>query len=117
MKRSPLKRKTRLTPGKTPLKRLALKAKSHPTDPVSVAAIIVRSGGSCERCKSRAGSEPHHIRARSQGRDDSPENLRWLCHECHSWATNHPRAAHFEGVSYSAKWAATGDDSEQLPQG
>lgn len=37
----------------------------------------------CERCGKPATGEPHHIRYRSQGGSDIPENLIQLCFDCH----------------------------------
>lgn len=37
----------------------------------------------CELCELRTGVDPHHLTYRSQGGDDAPENLVWLCRECH----------------------------------
>lgn len=116
MKRSPMKprrkgleRRAELPRSTEPMRKTTLRSKGKPTAKASVAAIRERSGDVCERCHARPGSEPHHVRGRRQGRDDGPENLRWLCHDCHDWATTHPREAHVEGVSYSAKWAARED--------
>lgn len=41
-------------------------------------------GEPCERCELRPGSEVHHEQFRSQGGDDVPANLWWLCRHCHS---------------------------------
>lgn len=32
----------------------------------------------CEICERRKGAHVHHVRFRSQGGDDTPENLLWL---------------------------------------
>ena len=52
--------------------------------------LLERSGGRCEkvfagseRCHGRA-EDPHHIKARSKGRDDRIENLIAVCRTCHS---------------------------------
>jgi HNH endonuclease len=37
----------------------------------------------CELCERRPGTDPHHVQFRSQGGDDTPENLLWLCRLCH----------------------------------
>lgn len=37
----------------------------------------------CERCGLRAGVMLHHRTLRSQGGDDTRENLEWLCPSCH----------------------------------
>ena len=40
----------------------------------------------CETCGQRATGEPHHIRPRSLGGDDTKENLIQLCFKCHRLA-------------------------------
>jgi 5-methylcytosine-specific restriction endonuclease McrA len=37
----------------------------------------------CFDCELRPGTEAHHVRFRSQGGDDDPENLVLLCKSCH----------------------------------
>lgn len=37
----------------------------------------------CEICELRAGVHVHHKVFRSQGGNDEPENLSWLCYACH----------------------------------
>ena len=41
-------------------------------------------GEPCEECELRPGVDAHHITLRSQGGDDVPSNLRWLCRQCHN---------------------------------
>lgn len=48
----------------------------------------------CELCGKKAAGEPHHIRPRSLGGSDIPENLVQLCFDCH-------RAAHDGKLSYT----------------
>jgi hypothetical protein len=58
-----------------------------------VEELADRCNGKCERVKvlnrlhhpacSGWGCDPHHIRRRSQGRDDRLENLAWLSRWCH----------------------------------
>jgi hypothetical protein len=43
-------------------------------------------GEPCERCELRPGVHVHHRTFRSQGGDDIPENMQWLCHICHDAA-------------------------------
>jgi hypothetical protein len=47
-------------------------------------AVRDRAGGMCEveACHSR-GDQAHHRRRRSQGGDDTPANLLWVCSPCH----------------------------------
>lgn len=40
-------------------------------------------GMPCEHCERRPGTDPHHIRFRSQGGPDASWNLLWLCRTCH----------------------------------
>ena len=40
----------------------------------------------CEYCETRRGIHVHHRVFRSQGGDDAPENLVWLCGVCHDEA-------------------------------
>jgi 5-methylcytosine-specific restriction endonuclease McrA len=37
----------------------------------------------CTKCGKERKLDPHHIKLRSRGRDDSPENIEWLCRSCH----------------------------------
>ena len=37
----------------------------------------------CERCGSKVRLEVCHIIPVEAGRDDSPSNIIWLCHDCH----------------------------------
>ncbi len=43
-------------------------------------------GEPCEICERRAGAHVHHKTFRSQGGDDTDENLLWMCIYCHSEA-------------------------------
>ena len=36
-----------------------------------------------QNCPNFSGKEPHHLRPRARGRDDSADNLLALCPECH----------------------------------
>ena len=51
--------------------------------------LVNEQGGLCEKCGSIA-VDAHHLVKRSQGGDDSAENIRLLCRECHlkAHATN-----------------------------
>ena len=40
-------------------------------------------GGRCEVCRTRPGTDPHHVRKRSQGGEDSLENIVLVCRACH----------------------------------
>jgi 5-methylcytosine-specific restriction endonuclease McrA len=43
-------------------------------------------GEPCEYCERRPGTDPHHRVFRSQGGNDEPANLMWLCRVCHDAA-------------------------------
>lgn len=56
-----------------------------------------RANGRCEArvdavCTVR-GVHAHHVRLRSQGGSDGPENLLWVCQPCHTWIHDHPADA------------------------
>jgi len=52
----------------------------------------------CERCSRARSTEVHEIKSRARGGSLlDPANLACLCHDCHSWITTHPEAAHAEG--------------------
>lgn len=38
----------------------------------------------CEACELRPGTDAHHVTFRSQGGDDTADNLIWLCRLCHN---------------------------------
>lgn len=45
--------------------------------------VISRDGGKCARCSKTGRLEVHHIVPWRKTKDDSPNNLITLCHECH----------------------------------
>ena len=45
--------------------------------------VLRRDGWQCQCCGSRSNLEVHHKEFRSQGGDDSEENLITLCVACH----------------------------------
>ncbi len=51
--------------------------------------VLARDCGICRRCGEPAGESAHvdHIVPRSQGGQDTMENLETLCHPCHSRKT------------------------------
>ena len=75
-------------------------APKRPSIPVSVRAQVRhRSQGRCEfvdgggrRC-SKAGVHLHHVKRRSQGGADTPENLKDFCSADHRWVHDNPEAA------------------------
>lgn len=46
--------------------------------------VSIRDAHKCRVCGARDGLQHHHIRFRSQGRDDSTANLLLVCGGCHS---------------------------------
>jgi 5-methylcytosine-specific restriction endonuclease McrA len=58
-----------------------------PARVVDVGAInrfrLEHLGEPCDRCERRGGVHVHHRVFRSQGGNDEPENLEWLCFQCH----------------------------------
>jgi 5-methylcytosine-specific restriction endonuclease McrA len=46
--------------------------------------VLRRDGWRCQSCGARSNLEVHHKESRSQGGDDSEENLITLCARCHS---------------------------------
>ncbi len=50
-------------------------------------AVRIDDAGDFNRCDRRDTLEVHHIRNRSQGGKDNPDNLLTLCHDHHASAT------------------------------
>jgi len=48
--------------------------------------VLRRDGSRCQCCGTRSNLEVHHKEFRSQGGDDSEQNLITLCVACHSLA-------------------------------
>lgn len=64
------------------------------------AAVYERAAGMCDRCGHAIHPdawECHHRKLRSQGGEDSHENLIALCPGCHAWAHGNPLAAKTQG--------------------
>ena len=61
--------------------------RSRKIKPTVIRTLIVRSGGKCERCGTHISGHGHfhHIKPRSSGGPDTPENLEFLCASCHSY--------------------------------
>jgi len=78
------------------------KAPTMPRGLGSKEFVRARSGGWCEAGVSddctRHGTELHHIVRRSQGGTNDDENLRLLCHQCHSWTHRNVAAAYQLGL-------------------
>lgn len=89
MKRSPLKRKTRLR------KRGARAEREAEALAEFRRAVLARARWVCERCSERAGFMPytwlhaHHIKPRSRGGTHDPENGAALCGYCHMGVHSH----------------------------
>jgi len=47
------------------------------------AQVFTRAHGTCERCRRRRATEPHHLRYPRWGTFDVPENMIAVCHACH----------------------------------
>lgn len=60
-------------------------------------AIQLRSGGYCEgKVSSHCGGvgvAAHHVKMRSRGGGNNPENMAWLCTPCHMWVHDNPAEA------------------------
>jgi 5-methylcytosine-specific restriction endonuclease McrA len=115
MKRTPLKR------GSSQLKRSPMKqglGKKASRDKSEMAgakpAVLARSKGLCERCRSRPGTELHHRLPRRFG-NNSPECLVSLCHDCHQFVTVNPAYAYETGWLIHG-WLADRPDEWPDPQ-
>ena len=89
---------------KTPVKADPALAKRRPhkgLKPIPLSArraVAARSGGVCEACGAAAASHVHHRKLRSQGGDNSPENLLHCCHGCHQQIHLNPERAYELGL-------------------
>lgn len=52
------------------------------------AGVLAASGSCCVMCGKRSGLHVDHVVPRAKGGSDEPENLRVLCHGCHSRVTH-----------------------------
>ena len=53
-------------------------------DPLALKRLRLKLWGeACESCRHRPGTELHHVKLRSRGGDDVPDNLVWICALCH----------------------------------
>jgi 5-methylcytosine-specific restriction protein A len=83
---------------RSPLRRVS-KKRAAANRVLAKAALLVRarSLGACEAafsayCTSR-GTQAHHVVRRSQGGQDTPQNLLWVCTPCHTAIHAQPEAA------------------------
>lgn len=60
------------------------KKKAHKTSKEIREQIKTRDGFKCTLCGETEGLEVHHIKHRSEGGDDSDNNLVTLCKRCHA---------------------------------
>jgi len=97
---------------RTPLRNRSPLARHTPINPVSVKerarqqswqkvrkVVITRDEGLCRRCGREVGfsGDVHHLRRRSQGGTDLPDNLVTLCRTCHNRIHEHVAEAVAEG--------------------
>jgi len=71
--------------------------------PPTVRADVLRRDRGCLGARlpgtCSGGLELHHLTNRSQGRDDTPDNLLTLCSAHHRWVTENPAEATERGFS------------------
>jgi 5-methylcytosine-specific restriction endonuclease McrA len=105
MRRTPLKRSTPLTRAK-PLPRKAMELSSKRLPKMSErrkafeaemnalrGRLSERCGSLCERCGESPATDIHHRLRRSQGGDNSLDNLAYLDRGCHRFLHDHPTLA------------------------
>jgi len=66
--------------------------------------IRMRDENRCAKCGRGGSLHVHHRIRRSQGGQDTPENLITLCQECHRWAHTNPMAARRGGFLLPKHW-------------
>ena len=104
-RRTPLKSYSPLR--RTPIRRVSRKQAARQRQlSQTIRRLIGERGNACELrlpcCTGRVEGS-HHLRKRSQGRDDSAENLKLSCDACNSWVEDHPTAAWRAGFVVSRK--------------
>jgi len=77
--------------------------------------------GSCEVCGANFGLQQHHIVKRSQGGGDFPENIIWLCWDCHHGTLGvHGREGHKLDLKLKldlqARYKSQGKSKEEIRQ-
>lgn len=121
MRRSPLPRRTPLSPGQKQLKRTPLvsktgleagkglrrselvpkRPKADPAERPARKLLAARSGGICEMDGRNPATDAHHRKNRSQSGRWEITNLLHLCHEHHMHVTVNPALARERGWSVS----------------
>lgn len=102
MKRSKPIRRTPLKRGQPPKRKTMLKSKRGDSAKLRKARNLSyeRAEGLCEArwegC-TRRGEAAHHVRRRSQGGADTPDNLLIVCTHCHGQIHANPELAHSKG--------------------
>ena len=69
------------------------------TERTTRVAVRERSGGICERCGQKPGTDMHHRKNRSQLGKWHPANIMHLCALCHVWITAEPALSRASGWS------------------
>lgn len=91
MKRTPLKRKTRL---KTSTPRfIAFAVELEEVRPL----VVARAAGLCECCGAKPGVVLHHKLRRSAGGTNKMSNLMLLAESCHRYIHEHPSESYKMG--------------------
>lgn len=103
MKRGPAPKRRKPLVAKTGLRRGPMKRKRRKASPLLKQArrlAVERAEGLCEArwagCAGR-GEHAHHVRRRSQGGDDTVDNLLMVCHRCHGEIHANPALAAKKG--------------------
>lgn len=91
---------------RTPLRRVSKKrAAADRVLAHARAQVKRRSWGRCEaefsQYCTRRGTQAHHVRRRSQGGTDTPDNLLWVCTPCHSAIHAEPQRAAALGLLHT----------------
>lgn len=88
-----------------PLARQSEKARAREAEHQAAAKIRrERTRGLCEgatpACPTwdHAGHHAHHVARRSQGGENTPGNLRWLCFDAHDWVHRNIEEARARGL-------------------
>lgn len=102
-RKTPLVSKTRLAPGKQPLRRTRIAPRSQKRISEDakrrlLKARLLEERPICERCHRQRSHDPHERQRRSQGGSPLDELIiSMICRGCHDWIHEHPLLAHAEG--------------------